>query len=93
MYFSVPLLQPVLPVVVSCRADQKLMLIVCSGGKSHIWDTFSLVNNHLVVVLPGGGVLHLHHRVTGQHGQDSQLGRIRSLGMKTEGFTAALCLL
>ena len=40
-------------------------MIVCKG---HIWDTFSLVDDNFVVVLPGGGVLHLHHGVACQHG-------------------------
>ena len=84
----------VLPVVVSCSADQKLRLIVCSGGKSHIWDTFSLVNHHLVVVLPGGGVLHLHHRVTGQHSERSQLSVVRSqVRRNNEGVTCSSLLL
>ena len=44
-------------------------MIVCKG---HIWDTFSLVDDNFVVVLPGGGVLHLHHGVTCQHGGEVQ---------------------
>ena len=37
------------------------------GGQGHIGNTFSLVDDNFVVVLPGGRVLHLHHGVAGQH--------------------------
>ena len=52
----------IIPVVVSSGGDDP-----ATGRQGHIRNTFSLVDHHFVVVLPGRGVLHLHHGVTGQH--------------------------
>ena len=52
----------IIPVVISSRRDYPPI-----RGESNIWNTFPLVDDNLVVVLSGGGVLHLHHGVARQH--------------------------
>ena len=60
----------IIPVVVSSGRDQPPT--GGQGRQGHIGNTFSLVDDHFVVVLPGGGVLHLHHGVGGQHAAEEE---------------------
>ena len=57
-----------IPVVLSSWRDRPPI-----GRRGHIRNTFSLVDDNFVVVLPGGCILHLYHGVTWQHARSTEL--------------------